>query len=94
MNPMSLAGRVIVDRTGLQGSYEFTLSFTQNPGPNSEHVDVFTALREQLGLELRGARGPVRMALIYRWAQGHTQKPIKELLEEQYGALIPRGERA
>ena len=68
----SLAGRVILDRTGLEGSYEFTVSFTQNPGPNSEHVDVFTALREQLGLELRGARGPVRMLVI-----DHIDRPTE-----------------
>ena len=68
----SLAGRVIVDKTGLEGRYEFTLSFTQNPGPNSEHVDVFTALREQVGLELRAARGPVRMLVI-----DHIDRPTE-----------------
>ena len=37
------------------------------------------ALDEAGGVAVEGAieRGPVRMALIYRWAQRHTQKPIK-----------------
>ena len=68
----SLAGRIILDKTGLEGSYEFTLSFTQNPGPNSEHIDVFTALQEQLGLKLESARGPVRMLVI-----DHIDRPTE-----------------
>lgn len=37
------------------------------------------ALDEAGGVAVDGAieRGPVRMALLYRWAQGHTTKPIK-----------------
>jgi 5-methyltetrahydropteroyltriglutamate--homocysteine methyltransferase len=37
------------------------------------------ALDEAGGVAVEGAieRGPVRMALIYQWAQRHTQKPIK-----------------
>jgi 5-methyltetrahydropteroyltriglutamate--homocysteine methyltransferase len=37
------------------------------------------ALDEAGGVAVEGAieRGPVRMALLYRWAQGHTTRPIK-----------------
>ena len=35
-------------------------------------VDVFTALREQVGLELRAARGPVRMLVI-----DHIDRPTE-----------------
>ncbi|MBE7450728.1 MAG: hypothetical protein HS111_18075 [Kofleriaceae bacterium] len=43
------------------------------PGPRRGALD------EAGGVAVEGeiARGPVRMALLYRWAQGHTDRPIK-----------------
>lgn len=64
--------RVVVDRTGLDGAYEFALEFASKPGPNSDHVDVFTALQEQLGLKLESARGPVRVLVI-----DHIERPTE-----------------
>ena len=63
------AGRPIVDRTGLTGNYEFKLVYRPGnvaPGPADERPDVFTALREQLGLTLESARGPVSVILVER----------------------------
>ena len=65
----SSAGRPIVDRTGLTGNYEFKLVYRPGnvpPDPADERPDVFTALREQLGLTLVSARGPVSFILVDR----------------------------
>jgi uncharacterized protein (TIGR03435 family) len=62
-----LAGRMVVDRTGLAGDYEFTLDYsTQKPGDTNpdDKPNIFTALQEQLGLKLEPARGPVELVVI------------------------------
>ena len=58
--------RPVVDRTGLQGNYGFTLKFA---GPNAvtpdpERPDLVTALREQLGLKLEATRAPLDVIVI------------------------------
>ena len=64
------AGRPIFDRTGLTGLYEFKLVYRPDtgrpPDPSDERPNVFTALREQLGLRLESARGPVTYVLVER----------------------------
>jgi len=75
------AGRIVVDKTGLSGSYDFTLTWTpdQMPGagqrppgaPEPPPIDpngasLFTAVQEQLGLKLDSQRGPVAMLVIDR----------------------------
>ena len=73
--------RRVLDRTGLKGHYDFVLQWTpdenQTPPlrPSSTPPDpngptIFTALQEQLGLQLRSARGPVEVLVI-----DHTEKP-------------------
>jgi uncharacterized protein (TIGR03435 family) len=70
-------GRVVLDKTGLQGLYEFNLEFTpeQLPPPGAfangqaPQIDpngpsIYTALQEQLGLKLDAQRGPVEMLVI------------------------------
>ena len=66
-------GRVIVDRTGLDGNYAFTLTYTSNPQPDSDRPSIFTALQEQLGLKLESARGPVRVFVI-----DHVERPTED----------------
>jgi len=51
-------GRIIVDRTGLTGGYDLDMEWAGE--------DIFTALREQLGLKLESSRGPVPMLIIER----------------------------
>ncbi len=68
--------RPVVDRTGLKGFYDFTLTFVPDPsgrtGPNGEPVASFEgsnlaeALREQLGLKLENAKSPVQVFIIDR----------------------------
>ena len=61
------AGRVIVDKTGLDGRFDIDLKWTPDDsagqaadGPPS----LFTTLREQVGLELVPAKGPVEVLVI------------------------------
>jgi uncharacterized protein (TIGR03435 family) len=75
--------RLVYDKTGLTGTYDFEFYFAPpfilGPGgavPNPD-VDagptVFTALREQLGLKLEPAKGPVDVLVIE-----HIEKPVEK----------------
>ena len=63
-------GRVVQDRTGLSGLYDWEMTFdrrvTQQPGPpsTSESPLLTTALREELGLKLESTRGLVEVLVI------------------------------
>ena len=39
-------GRVVIDKTGLTGAYEFTMRYRESPGPLNS-PSLFTALEEQ-----------------------------------------------
>jgi uncharacterized protein (TIGR03435 family) len=58
--------RPVIDQTGLEGMFGFTLMFSPfNTAPHlSDYPSIFTALREQLGLKLESARGPVELLVI------------------------------
>jgi bla regulator protein BlaR1 len=57
--------RPVVDDTGLAGLFGFTLMFSSLETAHvSNHPSIFTALREQLGLKLEPARGPVEHLVI------------------------------
>jgi uncharacterized protein (TIGR03435 family) len=72
--------RPVVDRTGLKGFYDFTLTFVPDPsgrtGPNGEPLASFEgsnlaeALREQLGLKFENTKSPVQVFII-----DHVEKP-------------------
>jgi len=62
--PMS---RMVLDRTGLSGVFNFTLDFVPDGSPidTSQNLPTLqTALREQLGLKLEPARGAVEVLVI------------------------------
>jgi uncharacterized protein (TIGR03435 family) len=72
-------GRAVVNNTRLDGNYDFMLQWTPEPGPappddqtavDATYPSLFTALREQLGLRLEAARGPVEVIVI-----DHVEKP-------------------
>jgi uncharacterized protein (TIGR03435 family) len=72
-NVAPLAGRVIVDKTGLSGYWEFTLEYAAQDGnavgvPESadDRPSIVTALREQLGLTLNPQRSAVDILIIDR----------------------------
>jgi len=72
-----VAGRVIVDRTGLPGRYEFTLRFASPTAPPSDAPDappvLFTALQEQLGLRLDAVRASIPTLVI-----DHIERPTED----------------
>jgi uncharacterized protein (TIGR03435 family) len=60
--------RMVVDKTGLTGSYDLTLDWVQDAPSGSTDAPsgptIFTALEEQLGLKLVPAKGPVPVLVI------------------------------
>jgi uncharacterized protein (TIGR03435 family) len=77
-------GRSVIDKTGLTGKYDFTLTWTpefgqQFPGGDRPEAppptdpngpSIFTALQDELGLKLESAKGPVDILVI-----DHAEKP-------------------
>lgn len=72
-----VGNRVVVDKTGLTGKYDFTLKWTPDnaPAPGTPEADngtpkadappgLFTALEEQLGLKLEAQKGSVETLVI------------------------------
>ena len=68
-------GRIVIDRTGLTGTFDVRLKWTadapaslagtassDDPGA----LSIFTALEEQLGLKLQSTKGPVEVLVIDR----------------------------
>ena len=58
------AGQPVVDKTGLSGIYDFTLSYSPASDSSSSLPDFFTALQEQLGLKLESQKVPVDFLVI------------------------------
>ena len=67
-----VAGRLIVDKTGLTGKYEVELNWSRDdsPGSTDPGPSIFAALQEQLGLKLDPAKAPVDTIVIE-----HIEKP-------------------
>jgi uncharacterized protein (TIGR03435 family) len=70
-----VAGRVVVDKTGIQGRYDLMLKWTPDDSPtaglngstaaaDASGPSIFTALQEQLGLKLEPQKGPVQVLVI------------------------------
>ena len=70
VNLSNPAGRLVVDKTGLTGKYEVTLTWAWNDDPNSTAPSIFTALQDQLGLKLEPAKAPVDVVVI-----DHIERP-------------------
>jgi uncharacterized protein (TIGR03435 family) len=72
----NVVNRVVIDRTGMTGSFDYQLEWTpsaQTPvvldSTDGSHLpdalpSVFTALREQLGLKLESGRALVEVLVI------------------------------
>jgi uncharacterized protein (TIGR03435 family) len=72
--------RIVVDRTGLSGAWDFEITFAPerplNPPPGVEFPpadpnapSLFTAMQEQLGLKLQSTKGPVEVLVVDRIEQ-------------------------
>jgi uncharacterized protein (TIGR03435 family) len=67
------AGRPVIDRTHLDGEFDFDLAYTPEQPPNfngaalpptADGESLFTAVREQLGLRLEAGRAPLDVIVI------------------------------
>jgi uncharacterized protein (TIGR03435 family) len=69
-----LEDHVVVDKTGLDGHYDFELKFAaqspNGPPPDSDAPSIFTALREQLGLRLDAQKIPLEVLSVE-----HAERP-------------------
>jgi uncharacterized protein (TIGR03435 family) len=78
--------RVVIDKTGLSGNFDFDLKWTPDqlpqgpppPGVTPPSIDpngpsIFTAVQEQLGLKLDSQRGPVEVLVI-----DHVERPTAD----------------
>jgi uncharacterized protein (TIGR03435 family) len=65
-------GRVVINKTGLTGNYDFTLKWAPDgsgpagsaPPPDNSGPGLFTALEEQLGLKLVSQKGSVETLVV------------------------------
>jgi uncharacterized protein (TIGR03435 family) len=71
------AGFPVVDQTGLTGSYDISVLYAPDPnsdtGADSTLPSLFTAIRENLGLELRSRKVPVETIVIEHVDRQPTQ---------------------
>jgi uncharacterized protein (TIGR03435 family) len=66
----SVVQKIVVDRTGLTGTYDLDLSFTREVVPDADPnspPSIFTALKEQLGLQLKAENAPVEVTVVDRF---------------------------
>ena len=63
-----VAGRPVIDKTGLNGDYVIVLTYvpfaSTNGDPADSTSDIFSAVRDQLGLKLESQRGVVEILKI------------------------------
>jgi uncharacterized protein (TIGR03435 family) len=76
----AILDRPVVDKTGLTGRYDFDLDWAPDetqfggdlpaPSANATYPPLFTAIQEQLGLQLIATRGPVSALVV-----DHAERP-------------------
>jgi uncharacterized protein (TIGR03435 family) len=61
-----LLGRIVQDRTGITGRYtvELQFDFLNANQPDAAGQSIFTAVKEQLGLRLVAAKGPLEVLVV------------------------------
>ncbi len=60
------AGRPVIDKTGLAGTFDFTLSYSPDEAATDLGPSLFTALQEQLGLRLEPEKSPLETLVVDR----------------------------
>jgi len=76
-NRTETAGHLVVDATGLTGTYTLNIRWTPEnpraalaPSPDPADVSLFTALQEQLGIKLEFGKGNVPVVAVV-----HIERP-------------------
>jgi len=64
--------RPVVDRTGLQGGFNFKLEWTPEGAQPVDGPTIFVAIQQQLGLKLDPQKAPVEVLVI-----DHAEKPTE-----------------
>ena len=57
-------GVPVVDKTGIEGTYDVDLKFAAEDSTDSSLPSIFTAVQEQLGLKLESQKVPLKMLVI------------------------------
>jgi uncharacterized protein (TIGR03435 family) len=65
-----IAGRPVVDRTGLEGKYGVNLDYSRTG--QDDKPSIFTAVQDQLGLKLDAGKAPLEMMVI-----DHIERPAE-----------------
>jgi len=65
--------RTVVDRTGLEGYYDWQLLFSPPRAADQSGGSIFTALQEQMGLKLESTRAPVEV-----WVVDRVERPTPD----------------
>jgi uncharacterized protein (TIGR03435 family) len=60
----SPAGSPVIDKTGIRGNYDFTLTYARDGDTDSPLPSLFTALQEQFGLRLERSKVPLEILVI------------------------------
>jgi len=73
LTDMGNLGRPVLDRTGLTGTFDFSLEWTPdsgvNPAPDTSGPPFQEALKEQCGLKLESQKGPFELMIVDRLEQ-------------------------
>ena len=70
-NLSTVLGRTVLDKTGREGKFDYTLSYApEGAPPDDDRPSLYTALEQQLGLKLESTKGPVEFLVI-----DHAEKP-------------------
>jgi uncharacterized protein (TIGR03435 family) len=64
--------RLVVDKTGLTGKYDFSLEWAFPNATDSSAPSITTAIQEQLGLKLESTKAPVEVLVI-----DHIERPTE-----------------
>jgi uncharacterized protein (TIGR03435 family) len=69
---MATVSRPVIDRTGLSGKFDLSLEWVgeYNPPPDASGPTFAEAMKEQLGLKLEAAKGPIEVLVI-----DHVEQP-------------------
>jgi Protein of unknown function (DUF3738) len=87
-NGENILDRPVLDRTGMIGSYDFTLSWKSDKDrADSDGPSIFSAVQEQLGLKLEAQKGAVEMLLtaqtnITELSDKWGSHPLPEFMDE------------